>query len=341
MFACVDRFSAAWQRVIRAGRSSGFTLVEMLVAVTVFLLLMGILFSVISQAGSAWQRTRNEADAFQSARFAFNLITRTLSQSRMNVYTDYDNPSMPTAYRRKSDLNFVVVAPPVANFGQGNAIFFQAPANWTSNSDLSGMPGLLNSVGYYVTYGPNPFLPDFLQRFDRNRFRLMQMLKPPEQMTAISSISSNGVSPDSWYTKDLSTYSTVIADNVVCLVFWPRLSSTENPDGDVLTSIMGQGYQYNSRYNASASPQPITANQQPPLVEVALVAIDKTAAGRLPNSASPPPEVVSALSGLFTVANADRFSTDLSTLEAKLNNANLNCRVFRTTVQLKESRWSR
>lgn len=338
MAARVDRDLAARERLARSGRRAAFTLIEILVAVTVFLLLLGILFSVISQAGSAWQRTRSDADAYQSARFAFNLISRTLSQSRMNAYTDYDVPSQPTAYRRQSDLNFVISEPPGPDFGQGNAIFFQAPANRTLDpASLGGLPGLLNSVGYYVTYGKNPNLPAFLQSFDRNRFRLMQLLTPAEKMRAILTGSSSGA----WYQDQLSTESTVIADNVICLIFWPRLSSEEDPEGDDLTSVFGNAYRYDSRYRASDSPQPVTANQQPPLVEVALVALDKAAAGRLPDSSAPPSEVADALSGLFTQANSSRFSADLAELEQRLNSRNLACRVFRTTVQLKESRWSK
>lgn len=338
MFAHVDRDPAAGGSLIRARKAAAFTLIEILVAVTVFLLLLGILFSVIGQAGSAWQRTRSDADAYQSARFAFNLISRTLSQSRMNVYTDYDNPSKPTAYRRKSDLNFVITAPPVSDFGQGNAIFFQAPVNRTLDSaNLGGLPGLLNSVGYYVTYGNNPNLPPFLKGFDRNRFRLKQLLTPAEKMKAILTGPASG----DWYQKQLSDESTVIADNVICLIFWPRLSSEEDPEGDALTAVSNNAYRYDSRYGATNSPQPITANQQPPLVEVALVALDKTIAGRLPDSTTPPSEVTSALSGLFTQANATNFTADLAELEKRLNNQNLSCRVFRTTVQLKESRWSK
>ncbi len=156
-------------------------------------------------------------------------------------------------------------------------------------------------------------------------------------MKAILTGSASGA----WYQDQLATDSTVIADNVVCLVFWPRLSSDEDPQGDALTSVFGNAYRYDSRYHADVSPQPVTANQQPPLIEVALVAIDKTAAGRLPDSASPPSDVTSALSGLFTQANAAKFSTDLGELEKRLNEKNLACRVFRTTVQLKESRWSK
>lgn len=337
MCARVDRDPAAGESLIRARSAAAFTLIEILVAVTVFLLLLGILFSVISQAGSAWQRTRSDADAYQSARFAFNLISRTLSQARMNVYTDYDNPSKPASYRRKSDLNFVITAPPVTDFGQGNAVFFQAPVNRTLDSaNLGGLPGLLNTVGYYVTYGKNPNLPPFLQSFDRNRFRLMQLLTPAEEMAAILTGPASG----DWYQKQLSN-STVIADNVICIIFWPRLSSEEDPEGDALTAVASNAYRYDSRDGASASPQPITANQQPPLVEVALVALDKTVAGRLPDSASPPSEVTDALSGLFSQANATNFSADLAKLEQRLNDKNLSCRIFRTTVQLKESRWSK
>lgn len=320
----------------------GFTMVEMLIAMAVFLILMAVLLSMIGQSGAILQRTQNEVGSYRAARFAFNLITRTLSQSRMNVYENYDSVTAPTTYLRKSDLHFVIDSPsnvtPSVTFNQGNAVFFQAPLGQTqSASSYGGLPGLLNSVGYYVTYGKNPSLPFLLQGYDRNRFRLMQFLAPAENMT----VYVTNANPKAWFQTPLQatppSYINVIADNVILLLFWPRLSIDEDAAGSELTS----NYLYDSAYNATLIPQPPTANQQPPLVQVTLVAIDETFAARLPNTAAPPSVITSALQGLFASSTQSTYTSDLNQLEKNLTQAHIGYQVFNSMVQLRETKWDK
>lgn len=324
-------------------RRSGFTIIELLTGMAIFAVVLVVLLSTISQTSSIWRRAKNEAGSFQSARFAFNLITRNLSQSTLNTYVDYDNPGQPTKYIRKSDLAFVITPPPLTNFGQGNAIFFQAKLG--AARDLSrhgGMNGLLNAVGYYVTYdtyATTAGLPAFLVPHDRHRFRLMQYLQPTEDLK-VSSVTNRG-----WYTDDLAANSTVVADDVILLLFWPRLAEKDDStaDGTKLTDAPnGDGtYSYDSRANASASSQPDTANQQPPLVQVTMVAIDKASADRLDDSPTPPTQIKSILNGLFTQAGKSEYQADLQKLEASLNAARIGYRIFNGTVALRESKWSK
>lgn len=311
-----------------------FTLVELMVAMSVFIMLMGILLALISQSAAVLQRTQNSIGSYQSARFAFNLMMSTIGQSRMNVYNDYDNPTQPTAYIRKSDLQFIIDAPQGTDFKQGNSIFFQAPLGRASDTaNFGGLPGLMNSVGYYVTYGKNPSLSFFLQKFDRNRFRLMQFLAPAENMKAYLT----NADPKAWYQDQLANSSSVIADNVILLLCWPRVAKQENATGDKLS----KNYLYDSRTGATQVPQPITANQQPPLVQITLVAIDEKVANRLSDSSTPPAEITNALQGLFTKSTETDYTNDLAQLESRLQSAHIDYRVFSDVVPLRESKWSK
>ena len=92
-----------------AHQAAGFTILEVLVATTVLMLLMVVLFGIFSGVTSAWTRSTQRIDAFQSARVAFDRVTRMLSQATLNVYWDYDNPNQPTVYRRQSELAFAVL----------------------------------------------------------------------------------------------------------------------------------------------------------------------------------------------------------------------------------------
>lgn len=326
-------------RTLRSAvRRSAFTLLEVLVAMSVFAILLGFLLLTINQSSSVWTRARGESASYEAARFGFNLISQSLSQARMGVFTDYyPDPSVgtPTSYIRQSDLNFVITGPQSPNFNQGNSIFFQASMGRTSdNAKYGGLPGLLNSVGYYVTYGKDPNLPPFLQTLDRNRFRLMQFLAPAEAMTTYVN-RNNGA----WYQTNLANYSRVISDNVIMVLFWPRLSAEEDSTGNALTS--GGGYSYDSRTGASGATQSATANQQPPLVQVTLVAIDEAWASRLPDSASPPADVTDCLNGLFGTPTIDAYGTDLRTLEARLSEKSIPYRVLTSMVTLRETKWNK
>ncbi len=311
------------------GRTSAFSLIELLVGMAIFALILTLLLAVIGQTSSTWRSARNQIDSFQSARFAFNLVTSTLSQATLNVYGDYDNPATPAAYIRNSNLHFLIEGPQGSDFGQGNSIFFQAKLG-KAGSAYDGMESLLNAVGYYVTYGKDPNLPPFLSALDRNRFRLLQYLEPSENLTVYATTDGQ------WFKNNLSANSTVIAENIIFALFWPRLSEQEESSGSTLTA----NFRYDSRLNATAVPQPVTANQPPPLVMVTLVAIDEEVANRLSNSASPPPEITSCLSGLFNQSTPEKYAQDLATLESRLNNARIGYRLFTSTVPIRESKWT-
>lgn len=317
----------------RTDRRRAFTLLELLAGMGVFMLLLALLFTAVNQTSTIWRRTQNQAGSYQSARFAFDLIARTLAQSTLNVYLGYDNPSSPTEYIRKSDLHFYVGDPPVGDFGQGNAIFFQAPMGWTGDSASEGLPHLLNAVGFYVSYGKDPGLPAMLRLLDRNRFRLMQFLDPSEELKVHSRTDRYG-----WFADPVvEAHSSMIAENVILLLFWPRLAPEEDPVGNSLTS----NYGYDSRLPAAPAPQQITTHQQPPLVEVTMVAIDETSASRLPDSTSPPSVIAGALAGLFVSSSIASHESDLETLQDRLNTERIGYRVFRQTVALRESKWSK
>lgn len=319
-------------RILSRPSRPAFTLIELLVAMAVMMILLLILLSTLGETGKVWQRSRDKVGAFQSARLAYERIVRTLGQSTLNVYTGYDDPSKPTAHIRKSDLHFVIDPPPVANFGQGNAVFFQAPLGKTSDpSSFAGLSETLNALGYYVTYGEDPNLPAFLKAFDRNRFRLMQFLDPSEELAVYKTTSKN------WFTDSLDDHSTVLANDVILLLVWPRISSEEDPQGTALTT----DYRYDSRLPAAPAAQAITTNQQPPLVQVTLVAIDEKSALRLEQGGTPPAKITQALSGLFQTSSEAAYKNDLSTLESRLNAAGIGYRIFSSVLPLRESKWSK
>jgi uncharacterized protein (TIGR02599 family) len=304
-----------------------------MVASAVFMLLVAGLVGLTNQAGQAVRSGATKIASSQGARAGFDLLSKNLAQATLNTYWRADNPDVPRNYVRSSDLHFLI-QPAGANGvgypGTGQSVFFQAPLGHTANSSsYGGLPSLLNTVGYYIDYSPEtlPAVPNPSQA--RWRFRLMQMLVPAERMKTFASRA--GGNRFAWF--DLATYQDFVqpvADNVIALV----LRATQ-PDGKDVAGLNG-GFAYDSR--ADGTPQPSTAHQMPPVVEVAMVALEEASAARLGGGQTPPAAITAALQGLFQ--NTVSIEADLAELEKRLAAERIGFRTYRTSVPILESRWS-
>lgn len=318
-----------------AGRAKrpAFTLIELLVAMTVFAVVLGLVFSVITQASATSRRSFEKVQAFQDARTAFDTMTRYLSQATLNTYLDYDNATNASRYLRKSELKFLIGAAGDAGIpgtaGTGGAVFFQTPAGYTTNSSFAGMESLLVTCGYFVSFNTNSAVPGHTVSLKNPyRYRLMQMLVPTEN----NLIYRTNVTPNAWF-ENFSNLATPIADNVIALILRPQDPASE------ASELPNNGYGYDSTADVTADPQPVTANQLPPVVLVTMVAIDETSAKRIEAGTGQPPEIASALSGKF--ANPADYQADLDALVAGLGAQRITCRVFSSAVPLRESKWSK
>jgi len=312
---------------VRPGRA-GFTILELLVAAAVFSLILVILAGIVSHTSALTRRAGDKISGFQTARAAFSLLSANLSQATLNSYWDYDNPSTPARYLRASELHFLVgragTPPFPGTAGTGQALFFQAPLGFSQSASL---PSLLNACGYYVEYNNADALPSpFPSAPPRYRYRLMQALEVSENLSVYNSGTGNA-----WVN---STQAVPIAENVIYLAIWPRKSPADDPVGALLTS----NFSYDSRLNATTIPQPITANQMSPVVQVTMVVLDETSAGRVCLASSVPSVISDATAGLFAESRAAKFDEDLGVLEARLSAAKLNFRVFTALIAVRESK---
>ncbi len=62
-------------------RLSGFTLLELLVSISILLLLSSLLFTAFNQASKAWMQAENQVDTFQGARAALDFMAKELLQA--------------------------------------------------------------------------------------------------------------------------------------------------------------------------------------------------------------------------------------------------------------------
>lgn len=302
-----------------------------MVAAAVLALILSMLLGVISQTSSVTQSATQKISAFQGARTAFDIIARNLGQATLNSYWDYD-AYPPTRYLRKSELHFLIgrsgVSPFPGTGGTGQAIFFQAPVGVTgAPATYGGLETLLNAMGYYVEYGLQEKLPPpFTSTTDIYRYRLMQAIQPTEDLKVYDNTTGSA------WVANVAAAGSPIANNVICLIAWPRRSPEDDPGGLLLSSSFG----YDSRDQATSSSQPATANQLPPAVQLTIVAMDETSAARFCISSSAPSEISSALNGLFE--NAASYQADLDSLENRLAASKINFRTFSTTVAIRESK---
>lgn len=325
---------------LRSLRERGFTVVELLVACVILGLILVIMSAMVTQASGIWRSTNSRIEAFQGARRAFDMLTSLLSQATLNTYWGYDDANNPSRYIRKSELHFVVS--PAGGDGLpgtpgcGQAVFFQAPADKAKTAAYEKLTGLLNLCGFYVEYGSDAaWLPGTpISTPARERSRLMLWL-------ANTDVSDTGASKPRIYRPEGDTTDTTawiaptssnafaLADNIIALLIWPR----EETGPDKLNS-----YSYNSRSGLAQNPQPVTANQLPPVMEVALVAIDEASAARLGERL--PSTISACLNGLFADNPAANFAKDLKTLEGNLARERITFRVFSSAVPLREAKWS-
>ena len=163
----------------------------------------------------------------------------------------------------------------------------------------------------------------------------MQGIQPTENLTVFSSITNwrNTISNGG---TNVNQYVSPIADNVIALVIWPRLPIGEDPDG--LDLISSTSYVYDSKDSATDDPQPKTANQLPPTVQVSMITISEASAIRLDKDSTPPMAIQAALNNRFVSPSA--YKDDIIKVSEKLADANVEFQVFNTSITLRESKWS-
>lgn len=324
----------------------------MLAAATVLVILMGILVAVMNSVSKTVRSASSKIDAFAAARAGFNLLNQKLSQATLNTYWDYDNPLDPTVYRRQSDLQFLILANS-QNPNYGQEVYFPSPQSYSENGNLRATSGLLNACAFFVKYGSDQnFRPASEHGSPRYRYRLMQALLPTEKFAAynasppatndkstLETYWNNYWNAKAWISQisnaSASSYATPLADNVIALIVWPRLSKADDSAGTQLSD----NYLYDSKSGQFDTPsQKITANQLPPMIQVTMIMISEASAARLNMQGTPPPEIEEALQNKFT--DVLKYKQDLEEVERSLAAEHIEYNTFTSTVPLRESKWS-
>lgn len=188
-------------------QAAAFTLVELMVSMTILVILMLVISNFIGLVQRTWVRTNTTVSQFREARIAFDIMTRNISQATLNSYWQTKRVELgksltqtiytSAGFTRTSELQFVS-GPTAGNSSgalfasasnstyPGHGVFFQAPLGITSLvattesaeiANTQNMVNLLCGRGYFVAWGDDEaFRPSWLtQKGVPSRFRLRLM----------------------------------------------------------------------------------------------------------------------------------------------------------------------
>jgi len=328
-----------------------FTLIEVMVSITVLVLLMGILFSITNQTQALWKNTQGKVETFRAGRNGFESINRHLRQATLNTYWDYDSVINPTIYQRRSELRFI--SGPASQLGLNatcytHAIFFQGPFGYSSvTSGNTPLPAALNTWGCYVALTDGTAaLPTFLKAVTpaRWRLRLYEMIEPSTNLTLYTVTSGNATTTSpAWFQTPLATaaYSHELAENVIAVIFRPKQSTASGTvtAADLTAQVsLAPDYIYDSSGGLSGSAASVQTAQLPPMVQVTVVAMAEASAVRF--SQAQLQAIATKADGYFT-NSASSMESNLASLQTYLDGQHINYKIFTSNVNISGSKWSK
>lgn len=355
-------------------KRAAFTLAELLVGMGILVVLFGFLFVSANQTTKLMGSTAGKVEQFREARNAFERVSTRISQATLNTYWDYDSPTAPTRYERRSELRFISggvkelgIASGSAGKRLGHAVFFNAPLGVTNGDQYRGLENLLNTSGYYVEFNDDHAArPDFVTDAvmpPQWRWRLMEFTQPTEDLALYRFTSGlDGTASRSrqykgkdWFAagfqKKGALPARAIAENVVAFILTPRLARAEEQalkPRNADESPLAPDYLFDST-TTNVDARVNQKNQLPPVLQMTMVALDKRSAQQLEQSVVTWDESqwdAFGVSKKFT-KTAD-FSKDLSldsadasSVERQLVAKRLTYRVFTTNIHLRGAKWSR
>jgi prepilin-type N-terminal cleavage/methylation domain-containing protein len=135
---------------IRTNKSAGFSLVELMIAMTVMLILLGLVSTLFSRALGIRARESRRTDALTSAQAALNVMSREIANSGFGLYVDSVS---------KKPLNGIVIAD-----SNANKIHFRSNL---VNIKTSPTNDDINKPGEDITYFFDS-VTDSIVRYDHN-----------------------------------------------------------------------------------------------------------------------------------------------------------------------------
>jgi type II secretory pathway pseudopilin PulG len=118
--------------LILSKKSSAFSILELLVAVSVLSILLVVLLNIVQGATSLWRGSENKVEAYREARAALQVMSSDLKNILPTTNTDFFRTNL-TSYPSPTNLTFLAALP-------------------ISSQDTTSSKSDICAVGYFVAY---------------------------------------------------------------------------------------------------------------------------------------------------------------------------------------------
>lgn len=222
---------------------------EMLAAIAVLLIILGIIGAATNGARTTISRSTNEIGAFAIARSSFEAMTQKLSQATLNTYWDYYAANgwsrgsyagadaangtttisgfVPATYGRASDLHFFI-RQNTQQYFNGQEVYFQTPVAYSNKSGTAAAyrdtQGLLNNCSFFVEYCPDStFRPTTIGASApvKWRYRLMAGLESTEYFQTYKNVALWQASQKSPLGQSQPSSTAILTSSVGFPAVWP------------------------------------------------------------------------------------------------------------------------
>ena len=170
-------------RIRQQGASAGFSLVELLIAMTITLILMGVATSLLAAGFRIRSRGNAMADAAADGQRALNIMSREIANAGFNLVTNGVVPqdSDSSHLRIRSNLNKYDMSPSVSVASRDAAI--------DAGEDIQYFVNPADETDYLVRYDVNTNTKTVLA----NRLSALRVYYFPQRVTYTTTTDANGV----------------------------------------------------------------------------------------------------------------------------------------------------
>jgi uncharacterized protein (TIGR02599 family) len=339
---------------MKAKHRAGFTLVEVLVSITILTGIMLIVTEVISAAQRSWKLASARVGQFRESRLAFDTVTKNLRQAAIYAYHDFNwdsgiaaNPlAMPGNPAIQADLSFFIGASETlfpaggrngaAWSAASNGVVFQLPAGYTQLPQYKPLKGLLNARGYTVQLSNDQdFVPQGLrsQLAPKVRFRLVEFRPTTETNTLYTAPGIADWDP----TTPLGAAAggggafVPLADNIIGFAVTPGWMA---PGVTGVAAFGGETEMMFEEYRSSGGVGAFV-HEVPRVVRVTMVAIDEPSASRLAlDNAGRSPDLILQSGANLRDPSPASFRRQLERVSTYLASRSVNFRIFSELVEM-------
>lgn len=172
-------------------RERGFTLVEMIIALTIFSLMMTLLMAGFSQGLDLWKRGSEKTSRWQSIEYRHGLLTQLFREVRIVDYRGKQGVSYPHFFAKDNSLEFITRSPVLDLSGRTRPVrFILERSNEGADKIVYQEAGRHDDLGRGISWDNNRRVV-FLEKISGLNFRYLAPAFPLPQELTIGTLTRN------------------------------------------------------------------------------------------------------------------------------------------------------